>query len=432
MNTKPVKLTIQGIAKATCPPDQSQKLYPIDGLRATYLRVRGKRKTVLAEYRDASGKQRWFQVCDAATVPPRDIAEAVAVVRGRIAKGEDPAGVRKAEVKRAKARLEPALDAYDSDLKRRGVVKRGEVMSLLRRELVRPLGNVDLATLTRNDLVQHIAAVEASGRPGTAQDLRKNAAVFLGWCADTGRITASPLAGWRRQRRTRAERLQRPGRALADHEIPILWRAANAAGQPFGPYLQMLLLLGQRRTETALMRWEDVGPGEVPPARSRFGAREWRIPAEITKSGRTHRVPLPPAAIELLRNMHGHILLQDYGLVFQGRGGCPISGWSKRLPPIYELTAAAGMAPWTPHDLRRTMRTGLGNLGVDRDVSELLLNHAISDELAAIYDRGDYWQKRVEAATRWAYHVMQLVEAGDKVAPQGRRSFPRCGTELNY
>ena len=75
-----------------------------------------------------------------------------------------------------------------------------------------------------------------------------------------------------------------------------------------------------------------------------------------------------------------------------------MSGWSKRLPPIYEATAAAGMAHWTLHDLRRTMRTGLGNLGVDRVVAELLLNHAVSDELAQIYDRGEYWQARVKAA----------------------------------
>jgi integrase len=223
----------------------------------------------------------------------KDIAEAVAIVRGRIAKGEDPAGARRTEAKRARARLEPALEAYEKDLERRHVVQRKMVMSLLRRELARPLGNVDLAALTRNDLVKRIAAIEASGRPGAAQDLRKNAAVFLGWCADTGRITASPLAGWRRQRKTKAQRLDRRGRALQDWEIPIFWKAAETAAWPFGPYLQMLLLLGQRRTETALMRWRDVN----------FKDGVWVIPARVTKSGREHRVPLPPIASNILWNV---------------------------------------------------------------------------------------------------------------------------------
>jgi integrase len=391
---KPIKLTVAGIANATCPAGKTQALHPIDGHSGCYLRVRGTTKTVVARYRDASGAQRFYRVCDA-KIAPKDIAEAIAVVRGRIAKREDPSGQRKADLKRARARLEPALDAYEKDLERRHVVQRKMVMSLLKRELLRPLGNVDLATLTRNDLVERIAAVEASGRPGAAQDLRKNAAVFLGWCADTGKITTSPLAGWRRQRKTKAQRLERPGRALEDWELPILWRAANW-DRPFGPYLHLLLLLGQRRTETALMRWEDVD--------LRTGI--WVVPAEVTKSGRPHKVPLPPAAVAILKGLPR---MARSPHVFPGRSGKPMTGWSKRLPAVYQKTESWGMAPWTPHDLRRSMRTGLGRLGVDHTTAELLLNHAISEELRAIYDRGDYWKKRVEAAAQWADHVMRLV-----------------------
>lgn len=92
-----------------------------------------------------------------------------------------------------------------------------------------------------------------------------------------------------------------------------------------------------------------------------------------------------------------------------------MTGWSKRLPAVYKLTAAAGMAPWTPHDLRRTVRTGLGRLGVDRVIAELLIDHAISDELAQIYDHGDYWHVRVEAASRWADHVTGAIEGADNL-----------------
>jgi integrase len=278
------------------------------------------------------------------------------------------------------------------------------VMSLLRRELLAPLKNVDLDGLKRKNLVSRITAVKDSGRAGAAQDLRKNAAVFLGWCADHGLIDASPLAGWRRQRRTRAERLERPGRALEDNELPIFWTAAETEGWPFGDYLRLLLLLGQRRTETSLMKWADVD----------LVAGEWWIPAPVTKSGRAHRVPLPPQAVAILRSAPGR---DRSGLVFPGRKGKPMTGWSKRLPPVYKATAKAGMAPWAPHDLRRTMRTGLGNLSVEPVVAELLLNHAISDELKAIYDRAEYWQPRVEAAARWADHVTGAVAAADKVVP---------------
>jgi integrase len=400
----PIKLTVQGIAKAACPPGKAEVKLPIEGQRGAYLRLRGANKTVQMPYRDATGKQRWFKVCDASTTSPKNIADAISIVRGRLAKGGDPAGEKKAEAKRERARLEPALDAYEADLERRKVVKRGEVMSLLRREMLGPLGNIELPPLTRNDFVKRIREVEVSGRPGTAKELKTRACVFLSWCVDQGLITASPLAGWRRPRKTRAERIERPGRALADWELPALWKAAGAQGWPFGAYLQMLLLLGQRRTETVLMAWSDLD----------LEQGVWTVPPAVTKSGRPHKIPLPAQAVAILRT-HKRAAKSD--LVFPGRRDAPMTGWSKRLPAVYKLTAAAGMAPWSPHDLRRTVRTGLGRLGVDRVVAELLIDHAVSDELAAIYDRGDYWHLRVEAAQRWADHVMGSVEGGDKVVP---------------
>jgi integrase len=224
----------------------------------------------------------------------------------------------------------------------------------------------------------------------------------------------------RRERRTRAERLDRPGRALTDQEIPILWKVVDAVAWPFGPYLQMLLLLGQRRTETALMRWPGVDLEQAV----------WTVPAEATKSGRAHRVPLPPAAIAVLaglpRRARSTLVFPGRAVRRPGQGVAVMTGWSKRLAPVYAATAAAGIAPWSLHDLRRTMRTGLGRLGVDPTIAELLLNHAISDELVAIYDRGEHWTKRAEAASRWASHVMGLVGgSGADVLPlQRARAAP--------
>ena len=398
-----IALTAQRIERAVCPPGKDKDHLWDSVQPGLALRVYATgRKVFMAFYRVGSGRgapQRWDRLGDADAISLKDARDAARAKLGAVAKGTDPAGERRAQGKRDRARLAPALDAYEVDLERRHVVKRKDRISLLRRELLKLLGNVELSTVARNDVVRLINAIEQDGRPGAAQDLRKNAAVFLGWAVDTGLLQASPLAGWRRPRRTRAQLLSRPGRALEDWELPILWGVANAAGWPFGPYLQMLLLLGQRRGETALISWLDVD----------VEAGVWTIPAAVTKSGRVHRVPLPPAAVAILSSLPR---MASSGLVFPGRHGAPMTGWSKRLPPIVKQTSAAGMASWTPHDCRRTMRTGLGRLGVDRIVAELLLNHAVSDELTAIYDRGDYWRARAEAAGRWAEHVLGIVHVG--------------------
>ena len=121
--------------------------------------------------------QRWDQLDAVDKISLQDARDAARIRLGAVAKGHDPPGERRAQAKRDRARLGPALDAYEADLARRHVVKRKDRLSLLRRELLDALGNVELGAITRNDVVLLINAIEQDGRPGAAQDLRKNAAV---------------------------------------------------------------------------------------------------------------------------------------------------------------------------------------------------------------------------------------------------------------
>ena len=226
--------------------------------------------------------------------------------------------------------LAPALAAYERDLERRQVVKRGEVLSLLRRELLAPFGdNTPLDALTHAKLVQRFRAVEEmpasgfpSGLPGAARELRTRTNVFLAWAKDEGLMAVNVLAGSRRQRRTRAERLEAHGRALADWELPLFWRACEQNKPPLGAYLQLRLLCGQRRSETAAMLWQDVD----------LAAGVWTVPAAGQKSAKVHHVPLPRLAREILARQQPDPRKLS-GLVFPGRGGVAMSGWSKTLQP---------------------------------------------------------------------------------------------------
>lgn len=415
MKGRRIVLTEALIAAASCPPERQWR--PLWDAKQPGLMVRVYRtgaKSYWYRFRPPGAGRavnpKWVRLGAVAAMALKDARDAARIRAGEVAKGSDPAAVRRQEKRRERARLRPALDRYEQSLAARNVVKRGEVLSLLRRELLGPCGNIDLVDLDRAALVNRIEAVKDSGRPGAAKELRTRGGVFLGWAVDQGLIPANPLAGWRQPRRTRAERIERPGRALSDAELPGFWKAAETQDWPFGPYLQLLLLLGQRRTETALMAWPDLvlegSDGvkiypDLPPQR-----RLWIVPPAITKSGRPHFIPLPRQAVAILKSMPR---LARSSSVFPGRKGNAMTGWSKRLPQAYAATSSEGVEKWTPHDLRRTMRTGLGKLGVEPVVAELLLDHAISDELARIYDRGSYWQARVDASQRWADHVFATV-----------------------
>jgi integrase len=324
---------------------------------------------------------------------------------GSVAAGIDPAAEREREHQRRAATLAVALEAYGDALKARRVVNAAWYLSALRRHLAEPLGPAaTLEDLGRAQLVGLVERLEAAGKPGAAQELRQRMTAFFGWCVDTGRLAASPLAGLRRPRQTRAQRLESPGRALTDDEIRRLWHACESDGWPFGDYVRVLLLCGQRRTETAAMRWQNVD----------LDAALWRIPAAHAKTGKAHVVPLPGLVRDIIARCPR---LAENEHVFAGRGGAAMSGWSKRLP---RLIAAAGIAPFTLHDCRRTFRSGLSRLGVAYDVAELMLAHRRED-LTQRYDRADLWPQRVEAAERWATHVAGLLADRGNVAPLRKR-----------
>ena len=63
----------------------------------------------------------------------------------------------------------------------------------------------------------------------------------------------------------------------------------------------------------------------------------------------------------------------------------------------------------TPHDLRRTMRTHLGEtLGVEPHIAERCLNHSLG-KLTATYDKGEYLEQRRNAMSLWADWVASRV-----------------------
>jgi integrase len=67
------------------------------------------------------------------------------------------------------------------------------------------------------------------------------------------------------------------------------------------------------------------------------------------------------------------------------------------------------LKPWTNHDLRRTLRSGLSRLRVDRDTAEAVLAH-VPVGIVSTYDIYDRFDEKKEALTRWSSHVQSLVE----------------------
>jgi integrase len=228
------------------------------------------------------------------------------------------------------------------------------------------------------------------------------------------RVTSNPCIGISRPSAPTAR--ERALNAKSDvrgaDELRWLWTACDAVGAPMGHLAKLLLLTGQRRTEVAEMRIEELNDDLTI----------WRIPGERTKNGRPHEVPLPPLARRLLTELGGK---RTSGFVFVSSKGTAISAFSKgkrkldesMLEAAREEDADATIKPWTLHDLRRTAVTGMVELDIAPHVVEAVVNHISGTKggVAGIYNRSTLDKPKREALEAWGTYIQALTTP--KVVP---------------
>jgi integrase len=250
-----------------------------------------------------------------------------------------------------------------------------------------------LAALTRREIAHAIDAITDESGPVAANRALAVLQSMLSWAVNRHLLDASPAAGMR------SPNPERPrDRTLSDAELAVLWPAFEAEPYPYGPWAQLLLLTATRITEAARLRWQDVEDLDGPEPR-------WRV---SQKGGRPHLLPLAPQAVALLRG-----LPRNGEYAFALPSGRPITGFSEAKKRLDKR--APGVAHWTYHDLRRTVRTNLSRLRVAPHVSELCLGHAVTG-LIKVYDQYDYFAEKTAALEAWEAHLASVL-AGGNVMP---------------
>jgi integrase len=94
-----------------------------------------------------------------------------------------------------------------------------------------------------------------------------------------------------------------------------------------------------------------------------------------------------------------------------------IGNWSKWTR---EMKARVGIAV-TPHALRRTFKTMLGEVGAPPYVGSAALGHAPGDATVSAYNKATYFAERVEYVGRLADRL-GVIEASHNVVPLPRRA----------
>ena len=140
-----------------------------------------------------------------------------------------------------------------------------------------------------------------------------------------------------------------------------------------------------------------------------FQGDTWALTGARTKNRKPHTVPLPPPA---------RAIIDEYrrpGFLFTTNGGrSAVSGFSRakeRLDSLMEEVLGRPIAPWRIHDLRRTVATGMAEMGIAPHIVEAVLNHISGARagVAGIYNRAAYVPERRVALEWWAARIERIV-----------------------
>lgn len=242
-----------------------------------------------------------------------------------------------------------------------------EVDRFLRRNWA-PLHDRPIDQISRRDVASLLATMTA--RRGARMAL----SAMFNWAIGEGYdLPANPVVGTNRPKAGERDRV------LSDPELASVWRHSLRLGD-YGRVVRLLMLTGQRRNEVAMMTAGELA-GDL-----------WTIPSARTKNHRQHVVPLTGPALAIVRD----------GLPFH------VGSWMWNKS---ELDARVRLAPWVVHDLRRSVATGMANLGILPHVVEAVLNHVSGSRagVAGIYNRARYADEIRDALSRWSAHISDLT-----------------------
>ena len=407
------------------PPGTADKIIFDDGLSGFGLRLRkGGKRTWIAQYRVGTQQRR----VTLGTVDNLDAAAARKRAKDMLSKvhlGVDP------QTEKAEARAEAAVtlgsvvDAYLTRYaeKKLKASTLDDVKRYLRRHWA-PLSKLPIRKIKRADVAARLGSIaeESGGYAGNRARAALNA--LYTWAIGEGLTDLNPVVGANKPVDEKPR-----DRVLTLAELVAVWDEAGEGD--FGAIVHLLVLTGQRREEVGGMLWAEVD----------FEKSIWRIGAERTKNGLAHDVPLSSSAVEILHALKKKVDEETVeepdrrttekhearALVF-GSGKGPFSGWSKAKASLdSRLQASIGRAatPWRLHDIRRTVATGMADLGVQPHVIEAVLNHISGHKagVAGVYNRANYACEKRRALDLWAEHVAAVVERrASKVVSLAARS----------
>lgn len=359
-----------------------------------------------------AGKRRGMTLGKYSHLSLAEAREQVVETQKAIRSGTDPLTERKREEKITISTVQDLFDDWyqelDKRLKHPNIPKR-----VFERDIAPSIGSLTLDSVTPMDVRAIVRKVTSSGRPTIANDALMYLKQLFNHGIKLGLITYNPASAFSVNDAGGVEKSR--DRALSTDELSKAFAVfrENRASFTRDNYLAcaLLVVLGVRKTELTEAKWSEFDLEDA----------KWGLPGERSKSGVGIEIPLPPQAIAWLEELQIRACGSPYVFPSRRSSKQPHMGKDTLNRAIAKLfgkepgkkqqpeNRMSDIAEFTVHDLRRTCRSLLAELGVPGHVAERCLNHKLKG-VEGIYDRYDYYEERKQALNKVAELVTSSID----------------------
>ncbi|MEE8272316.1 MAG: integrase family protein, partial [Alphaproteobacteria bacterium] len=249
-----IKLTARTVETAKAPPTGRIELWdrtlPGFGLRIT---DKG-RKSWVAMYR-MHGRLCRRTLGHYPALPLAEARGKARDVMGQAEKGIDPRAESQAAKSRQAMTVKDACEFYIERYAKRNKSSWEQDDQALKRDVIPVWGNRPLVSVTDDDVNDLLWKITDRGAPVVANRILTLLKKTFAFLVEEKRMVSNPAAGVSRKTDE-----QERDRVLEDFELKRIWEALRATAYPFGRWYTVRLLTGQRRQETARMKWSQLEP----------------------------------------------------------------------------------------------------------------------------------------------------------------------------
>ncbi|OGV36462.1 MAG: integrase [Legionellales bacterium RIFCSPHIGHO2_12_FULL_35_11] len=278
-----------------------------------------------------------------------------------------------------------------------------QIKQLIDADIIPSLGHLVLEKIQAIDITKALDLIVNRGSLVHANKVLSTLKQAFNYAVSRGELTANPAINIRSRD---IGGLEKPrDRFLTQDEIKKLWLFLDSDASKITITIKIaikiILLTGVRTAELRLAQWNEFD----------FEQSLWTIPTQHTKSGSAMKIHLSPQIKILLNELKQHSA--SCYVLPSTKGDHPLT--DKALPKaVIRIQERLNIPQWTPHDLRRTFATQLGEtLHIDPVVIEKCLGHKMP-KIMATYNKNEMLPQRREALEQWSECIQQLILQADQ------------------